>query len=86
MIGLSLLAFVLVLIGYTLAPQRDEGAAAHIFQLSIAALVPVGIVFLTTADWKERRRSTQPLAITATLVTLAFVGLYCLEHYWYLRH
>ena len=42
-IGLSLTSLLTVLSGYTHPPQPpepDEEAAAHIFQLSIAALVP----------------------------------------------
>ncbi len=34
LIVLSLIALLAVLIGYTQPPQTDEGAAAHIFQLS----------------------------------------------------
>ena len=40
-IFLSLTALLAVLSGYTQPPQPDEGSAAHIFQLSIVALVPM---------------------------------------------
>ena len=43
LIVLSLTALLAVLSGYTQPPQPDEGAAAHIFQLSIVALVPVAM-------------------------------------------
>ena len=84
MIVLSLIALLTVLSGYTQPPQPpapDEGAAAHIFQLSIAALVPVILLFLATADWKQPLRSARPLAFPATALVLAFGALYYLEHY-----
>ena len=34
--------------------EPDEGTGAHIFQLSIAAMVPATLVFLATADWAGR--------------------------------
>jgi hypothetical protein len=81
LIALSLVALLTVLSGYTQPPQPDEGTAAHIFQLSIVALVPILTLFLVTADWKERWRSARPLAITAAALVLAFGALYYLEHY-----
>jgi len=50
LIVLSLTALLAVLSGYIQPPQPDEGAAAHIFQLSILALVPMILLFLATAD------------------------------------
>jgi Na+/H+ antiporter NhaD/arsenite permease-like protein len=47
---LSAVALLAVLSGYAQRPQADEGTAAHIFQLSIVALVPAIVVFLATAD------------------------------------
>ena len=85
LIGLSLLALLTVLTGYMQQPQPDEGTGAHIFQLSIVAVVPTILVFLFTADWRERRRSTLPLAIGGTALVLAFGALYYLEHYWWRR-
>ena len=56
-IGLSLLAFgvamVAVLTGWETG-NADEGAAAHIFQISIVAEVPFILVHVITADWKRR--------------------------------
>jgi hypothetical protein len=57
LIVLSFTALLAVLSGYTQPPQPDEGAAAHIFQLSIVALVPMILLFLATADWKLPLRS-----------------------------
>jgi len=82
-IVLSVLALLTVLSGFTHAPQPpepDEGAAAHIFQLSIVAVALSILVFLVTADWKQPLRSVRPLALPAGALVLAFGALYYLEH------
>ena len=81
LIILSLTALLTVLSGYTQPPQPDEGAAAHIFQLSIAAMAPLILLFLATADWRQPLRSARPLAFPAAALLLAFGALYYLEHY-----
>jgi drug/metabolite transporter (DMT)-like permease len=86
MIALSLMALVTVLWGYTTprgtpAPS-DEGTGAHLFQLAIVLLVPAGLLFLGTANWKEPRRLAVPLAIAGIAVVVAFGALYYLEHSW----
>jgi len=78
---LSLVALFTVLIGYTQPPQPDEGALAHIFQLTIVALVPMILLFLGTADWKRPLRSARRLAVPTAALVLAFGALYYLEHY-----
>ena len=78
---LSLIALLAVLSGYFQPPQSDEGAAAHIFQLSIVALLPIGLLFFATVDWRAPLRSTRILAIPASVLVVAFVALYYLEHY-----
>jgi uncharacterized membrane protein len=78
---LSVTALLAVLSGYMYPPQPDEGAAAHIFQLSIVALVPTILLFLATADWTQPWRSARPLAFPAVALVLAFGALYYLEHY-----
>ena len=80
-IVLSLTALLAVLSGYAQPPQPDEGAAAHIFQLSIVALLPMILLFLATADWKQPWRSARPLSFPAAALVLAFGALYFLEHY-----
>jgi hypothetical protein len=80
-IVLSFTALLTVLIGYTQPPQPDEGALAHIFQLSILALVATILLFLVTADWRQPLRSTRPLAVPAAALVLAFAALFYLEHY-----
>ena len=61
-------------------PEPDEGTQAHIFQLSIAALLPMTVVVLGTADWRQPWRSVRPLVIAVGATVLAFAGLYYLEH------
>jgi hypothetical protein len=83
--ALSLTTLLVVLSGY-LQPhqfaQPDEGAAAHVFQLSVAALAPMVVLFLATVDWRRPGRSAGVLAISGVLVCLAFGGLYYGEHYY----
>jgi ABC-type uncharacterized transport system permease subunit len=81
LIILSFTALLAVLSGYTHPLEPDEGSAAHIFQLSIVALVPIGLLFLVTADWRQPMRSMRPLAFPAAALVLAFGALYYLEHY-----
>lgn len=80
-IVLSLTALLAVFSGYFQPPQADEGTAAHIFQLSIVALVPMGLLFLATGDWTKPLRSARPLAFPAATLVVAFAALYYLEHY-----
>jgi hypothetical protein len=85
--ALSLTALLdVLLLGYTRPPLPDEGAGAHIFQLSIVALVPAGLAFLATADWALPVRLVRRLAVPAVFVVLAFTALYYLEHYYYPAH
>jgi energy-coupling factor transporter transmembrane protein EcfT len=81
LIVLSSIALLTVLSGYTQPPQPDEGAGAHIFQLSIVALVPIILLFLATADWRQPLRSARPLVFPAAALVFAFGALYYLEHY-----
>jgi hypothetical protein len=81
LIVLSLTALLAVLSGYAQPPQPDEGAAAHIFQLSILFLVPVILLFLATADWSRPSRGARALAFPAAALVAAFGALYYLEHY-----
>lgn len=66
--------------GHLPPPAPDEGTGAHIFQLSIAALLPAGLVFLASADWTRPARLLTRLAAPAALVVLAFGLLYYYEH------
>jgi membrane protease YdiL (CAAX protease family) len=80
-IVLSFIALLAVLSGYTHPLLPDEGAAAHIFQLSIAVLIPMGLLFLFTTDWNQPRKSVRTLALSGVALMIAFAALYYLEHY-----
>jgi hypothetical protein len=80
-IGLSVVALACVASGYFQPPQPDEGSAAHIFQLSIVALVPTILLYLVTADWRQPLRSARALAVSVATLAVAFAALYYLEHY-----
>ena len=83
LVVLSFTALVVVLWVYTQPPLPDEGVGAHIFQLAVLALVPVTLVFLVTADWRQPSRSAWPLAVAVAATVLAFAALYYLEHVYY---
>jgi membrane protease YdiL (CAAX protease family) len=78
---LSLIALLAVLSGYFQPRQADEGAAAHIFQLSILFLVPLTLIFLATTDRKRPLEIVRRLSIPASALVVAFGALYYLEHY-----
>jgi hypothetical protein len=90
MIVLSLVALLTVLSAFRVPlrpfsihpqpPLPDEGAQAHLFQLSIAALAPTLLLFLATADRGRPLRSARPLALSAAAVLLAFAILFHFEH------
>jgi hypothetical protein len=77
---LSLVALFAVLSGYGHPLPPDEGAAAHLFQLSVVALLAVGLLFLGTADWTRPGRGARPLVLPAMFLAIAFAALYHLEH------
>ena len=77
---LLVVALPAILTGRVARPEPDETTSAHIFQLSIVALVPVGLTFLATANWKQPLRSLRPLAFPAAAVALAFGLLFYFEH------
>ena len=60
-------------------PQQDEGTSAHLFQLLIAAQLPLVLLFLATSDWTRPMRlllalAVQALALAAALGSLAWAG------------
>jgi hypothetical protein len=97
-IGITLLALIafadtlvgLILpairLGYIPPPPADENAYAHIFQIAIALLLPVGCVFLATADWGKPLRLVQRLIVPGVAVVLAFSILYYFETYYPAHH
>ena len=84
--ALSLLSVLLVITGYFQAPLPDEGAAAHLFQISILALFAALFVFLITADWTQPLRRMKTLAFPLITVAIAFAELFYLEHVFYPTH
>ena len=83
LVVLSLITLATVASGFFQPPkpQTDEGAAAHIFQLSLAAFVPATLLFLATADWSQPFRSVRALALPFITVMVACGVLYYLEHF-----
>jgi hypothetical protein len=63
-----------------LHPSRDEGTAAHLFQIAIALLLPAGLVFLLSADWRRPARVALRLVAPAIALAIAFATLYYMEH------
>ena len=86
LLGLSAIALITVITGFFLAPQADEGAAAHIFQLAVVALAPTATVFVATADLKKGLRGLSLLAYSGAILMLAFGSLYYLEHVFRVAH
>jgi hypothetical protein len=83
---LAFTALATVGMGYLQSPLTDEGAAAHIFQLSVVMAAVFGALFLATADWRRPRESVRPLIVPAVLLLAAFAALYYLEHFYYPAH
>jgi hypothetical protein len=83
LVVLSLITLATVLSGFFQPPQpeADEGAAAHIFQLSIVAFVPTTLLFLATADWSQPLRIARALAFPLITVIAAFGVLYYVERF-----
>ncbi len=74
-------ALRVVLTGQMPILEPDEGTGAHIFQLSLAALVPMGLLFFATADWTRPLRTARWLALPGAAVILAMGILYYFESY-----
>ena len=88
MLGLSLFAIFLV-VGATVltmlgrfdpSPNGDEGTAVHLFQLAIVLLVPAGLTFLVTADWRWPQKVARRLVAPTVALIVAFTKLYYMEH------
>ncbi|HZT75786.1 MAG TPA: hypothetical protein VFA27_03950 [Vicinamibacterales bacterium] len=77
----ALLVYVRALTtGHLAPPPRDEGAGAHLFQLSLVLLLPAGVAFLASADWSRPARVLRRLVVPAIFIVAAFVLLYYYEH------
>jgi hypothetical protein len=73
-------ATALVLLGqFNPAPGGDEGVPARLFQLAIVLLMPAGMVFLATADWRHPREIANRLIVPSVALVLAFSTLFYME-------
>ena len=74
-IVMSLLAFAIVAAAVATGfekGEKDEGAAAHVFQLLIVAQAPFILAFLATAEWDRLVRVARWLALQVAALVLAF--------------
>jgi hypothetical protein len=74
-IVMSLAAFLVVLAAVTTGwgqDTKDEGAAAHVFQLLIALQIPFILTFFLTSDWSRRVRLIAVLGLQVAAIALAF--------------
>lgn len=71
-IALSLFAVAIVLgnVAAGAPPEPDENSWAHLFQLAMAAQLPLLLTFMAVADWKHQRR----LAIVILGIQLVAAG------------
>ena len=80
-IGLSLFAVAIVLgnVAAGAPRQADENSWAHLFQLAMAAQIPLILLFLAMADWRQKQRAVillglQIVAAAAAVGVLAWSG------------
>jgi len=79
--SLAALAVVLVFLAFHgPAPQPDEGAAAHIWQLLMAGQVPIVLFFAIKWIPRERRRAV-PILILQVVAALAAMAPVFLLHW-----
>ena len=74
-IVMSLLAsFIVVVVIATgwLRHDRDEGTAAHLFQLLILLQIPLFAIFLATANWRRLGAMAKPVLFQLAALLLAF--------------
>lgn len=76
-IGLSLFAAAII-VGNVAAgapPEPDENTWAHLFQLAMAAQLPMGVLFLALADWSRRQRVIVLFGAQIVATAMAFAAL-----------
>jgi hypothetical protein len=81
-VAMSLTALAIVvgfLARYGIVHQPDEGAAAHIFQLLLAAEVPIIAVFAIKWLPKAPQRTIVLLGVQLTAILAALAPVYFLE-------
>ncbi len=73
-------ATVLTMLGrFSPSPDGDEGAAARLFQLTIVLLLPAGLTFFATADWRTPAGVVKRLVVPAVALVVAFSTLFYME-------
>ena len=76
----ALAAVLLFLASHGPAPQADEGAAAHIWQLLMAGQIPF-VLFFTVKWVPQTPRRAMPILIVQGLAALAAVSPVFLLHW-----
>jgi hypothetical protein len=71
MSGAAFLVVIVVLATGWERGLKDEGSAAHIWQLFMAVQIPVVLAFAATADWRRRSRTVVTLAAQAAAFAVA---------------
>ena len=81
-IAMSLVACSLVLqhVARHLPPETDEGTAAHLWQLLMAAQVPIVFWFAATRLPRDPRRGVVVLALQACAFASSLALLWWMEH------
>ena len=86
MLTLATFALATVLVGVAIAltrppqpPASDEGTLAHLFQISVALLLPATVFYLATADWSHPSRAARPLIVAGAFALLAFALVFYFE-------
>jgi len=76
-IALSLFAVAIVVGNVAAGAPReaDENTSAHLFQLAMAAQLPLLLLFLTMADWTRRKRVIFFLVAQIAAAGAAFTAL-----------
>jgi hypothetical protein len=81
-IVLSLTAFLIVMTTLVTGWERgvrDEGALAHLWQLSIALQTPFILAYLATADWSRFRTVLSRVGLQAAALLLALAPVFILR-------
>ncbi len=76
--ALSLFATAIVIgnVAAGAAPQPDENAWAHLYQLAMAAQAPLVLLFVATANWTRARSAMILLVAQLCAAAIAFGALW----------
>lgn len=81
---LTMSAFVLAMMAahiarFGIAPQADEGRAAHLFQLLMPAQIPIIAFFAFTWLRRDRTHAIEVLALQIALAAIPFAIVFSLR-------